>query len=428
MIDNNTFQIIIYESDKAHLNFYPFSTMHCIWEIRCGALRLVDKVKAIFPNTNIAFIGREKQVASFLKKENLHNSIQKMPTLIVNAGAILDTAAAQQIVEYINAYMEVNSVVNSVENDINFNFISNNKTIACFVNHFSTVQLNPYAFNREQAIDVQIDNVNILNYLWESLDFTGEQIKMDLEVMRSLSSYQANSEYYPNVLFTNEDNVYLGEDVVIDAGTILDATKGPIIIDNFAKIMYNSVIVGPCYIGPECIIKIGAKIYGNCSFGKFCKIGGEVENSTFHSYSNKQHDGFIGHSYIGEWVNLGAGTSNSDLKNNYSKITVKLPHEKIFTNKQFLGILMGDHCKTAINSSFSTGSVVGLSTMVASSKIMPKYIPDFSWIEMDSVADYDIVKAIETAQIVMERRNKTLTKEEIDLFHQADVNNLFYNL
>jgi UDP-N-acetylglucosamine diphosphorylase/glucosamine-1-phosphate N-acetyltransferase len=157
----------------------------------------------------------------------------------------------------------------------------------------------------------------------------------------------------------------------------LDASKGLIVIDDNAEIMHNTVVIGPCYIGKNTKIKIGAKIYPNCSFGDFCKIGGEIEHSVFQNYSNKQHDGFIGNSFIGEWVNLGAGTNNSDLKNNYSSVSIKLSNKTIPTNRLFLGCCIGDHSKTAINTSLNTGSIIGFCSNIHLTGLTPKFIGSY---------------------------------------------------
>jgi len=396
----NNFQIIVQETENS-LDFFPFTVMHCEWEIRCGALRIVDKIKAIFPQQNIVFQGREKHIASFLKRENLTNKIVKnIPSLIIFANVIFDFDFANKILNEINNFENKNLI-----------FVDEkNITVGYFIiSDFENFSEN----NLSDFITVKIGTVNKINYLWESLDFQTEQINKDVELMKIRSIQTPN--FYPKVIFKNVKNIFIGENVKIDEGTILDATNGAIIIDDNAKIMYNSVIFGSCYVGKNSTVKVGSKIYQNCSFGENCKIGGEIENSIFHAFSNKQHDGFIGNSYIGEWVNFGAGTNNSDLKNNYSNITVQLPHKIVETNRQFLGLLCGDHSKSAINSAFSTGTVLGVSTMFANSSLSPKFIPSLKWCFEGKIEDYEIEKAIETAKTVMKRRNKILYSEEIEL-------------
>ena len=137
-------------------------------------------------------------------------------------------------------------------------------------------------------------------------------------------------------------------------------------------------------------------------------MGGEVGSSIIHSYSNKQHEGFLGHSYLGSWINIGADTNNSDLKNNYESITVLLNGKPVDTGSQFVGLIMGDHSKTAINTMFNTGTIVGVSCNIFGAGFPPRYIPSFSWGGSDFLKPYDIGKSLEVANIVMKRRDKNL--------------------
>jgi UDP-N-acetylglucosamine diphosphorylase/glucosamine-1-phosphate N-acetyltransferase len=180
--------------------------------------------------------------------------------------------------------------------------------------------------------------------------------------------------------------------------------------------MSQSVIQGPAYIGKNSIVKIGAKIYHETTVGEVCKVGGEIENAIFQSYSNKQHDGFLGHAYLGRWVNLGAATNNSDLKNNYAKISVKHNGRVVDTGLQFLGLIMGDHSKTAIGTLFNTGTIVGVSSNIFGAGFQPRAIPSFAWGGSEFIKEYKLEKALEVAEIVMSRRNKKLTDAMKTLF------------
>ena len=163
-------------------------------------------------------------------------------------------------------------------------------------------------------------------------------------------------------------------------------------------------------------IKIGAKIYEGTSIGEFCKVGGEVEESIIHSHSNKQHDGFLGHAYLGQWVNLGADTNNSDLKNNYGNVKVHVNGDLVDSGSMFVGLFMGDHSKAGINTMFNTGTSVGTMCNVFGSGFPPKYIPSFSWGGAEKMVEHDLSKAVETARQVMARRKKKLTAEHEKVF------------
>ena len=221
---------------------------------------------------------------------------------------------------------------------------------------------------------------------------------------------------YTGVNFVNKKNIFIGKDVDIKPGVVLDASTGPIYIEKNVTIFPNAVIQGPFYIGESSKIKSCATIYPNVSIGKVCKVGGEVEDTIIHPFSNKQHSGFLGHSYLGSWINLGADTNNSDLQNNYGSIKVQVNGRHIDSGKQFVGLMMGDHSKTAINTMFNTGTVVGFSSNVFGAGFPPKYIPSFGWGGSDSMKEYKLVKAIETAKAVFARRDKNFEKDDEEMF------------
>jgi UDP-N-acetylglucosamine diphosphorylase/glucosamine-1-phosphate N-acetyltransferase len=152
------------------------------------------------------------------------------------------------------------------------------------------------------------------------------------------------------------------------------------------------------------------------SIGAVCKVGGEISETIIAAYSNKQHDGFLGNSYVGEWVNIGAASNNSDLKNNYSPVRMWCAGSERDTGRQFLGLLMGDHTKTGINVLFNTGTVVGFNCNVYSSAMPAKFVPSFSWGHGESLVRYELDRAMQTAAVVMERRNVRFTPSHRELF------------
>ncbi len=161
-----------------------------------------------------------------------------------------------------------------------------------------------------------------------------------------------------------KEGVFLGKNVSLGDYLIFDTSNGPIVIDDEAKIGPYSLLRGPLYVGKKCKILEHSAIKDNVSLGHTTKIGGEVEASIVEPYSNKQHHGFLGHSYLGSWINLGAGTCNSDLKNTYGTVNMEYPHGKFATGMQFLGCVMGDYSKTAINTGIFTGKVIGVCSMM----------------------------------------------------------------
>ena len=214
---------------------------------------------------------------------------------------------------------------------------------------------------------------------------------------------------------------YTVSNIDVSSNNLFNDDDGPIIIEEDVVIMAGVMIKGPVHICKGSVIKMGAKIYGPTVIGPYCKVGGEVSNSIFLGYSNKAHDGFLGHSIIGEWCNIGAGTSNSNLKNDYS--TVKMwnyDKQKFLDSKlQYLGLYMGDHSKSAINTSFNTGTTIGVNCNIFGAGFPRNFIPSFSWGGSQGIKNYNIDKAIEVANKVMARRNVSLTKEYENLLRSV---------
>lgn len=215
-----------------------------------------------------------------------------------------------------------------------------------------------------------------------------------------------------NFVFQEQD-IFIEEGACIQCAT-LNAGYGPIYIGKNAQIMEGAHLRGPIAIGQGAQVNMGAKIYGATSIGPFCKVGGEINNSIFFSYSNKSHEGFLGQSVIGAWCNLGAGTTSSNLKNNYSRIKLWSYREKKYipTHLQFCGVIMGDHCRTAINTSLNTGTICGTSAQIFGHGFPPKHIRSFCWGGIQKTETYDLKKACQSIARMMKRRNISLNQTD----------------
>ena len=181
--------------------------------------------------------------------------------------------------------------------------------------------------------------------------------------------------------------------------------------------MAGSIIQGPAALGEGSTVKMGAKIYSDTTIGPVCKVGGEINNTIFHSYSNKAHDGYIGNSVVGQWCNFGAGTTVSNLKINYSNVRISdwNSGDVIDTGQQFLGLIMGDHSKTAINCVINSGSVFGVNSNILSRDFPPKLVPSFSWVGSNVIQPYKLDKAYDAMRAMMERRNVPFSNEYMKL-------------
>jgi UDP-N-acetylglucosamine diphosphorylase/glucosamine-1-phosphate N-acetyltransferase len=244
-----------------------------------------------------------------------------------------------------------------------------------------------------------------LDNVWDLVRILPEQLADDLMRMaQNPQIHAANPPAHATVI--GDNRVMVAEDVVIEPNVVFDTTAGAIYIGRESHIRAFSRITGPCYIGREVTV-LGGDITGS-SIGDVSKVRGELSATTIVGHSNKGHDGFVGHSYIGRWVNLGAGTVTSNLKNTYGTVGLWTPNGQRDTGLQFLGTLFGDHVKTGIGLRLTTGTVIGAGANVYGN-MPPKVVAPFSWGDAPPYTVYHADKFVETAQRMMSRRHVNLT-------------------
>jgi UDP-N-acetylglucosamine diphosphorylase / glucose-1-phosphate thymidylyltransferase / UDP-N-acetylgalactosamine diphosphorylase / glucosamine-1-phosphate N-acetyltransferase / galactosamine-1-phosphate N-acetyltransferase len=253
------------------------------------------------------------------------------------------------------------------------------------------------------------------DYVWDLTQWNEEILVADAIDLRDEADEHPAGPYH----LVREEDVHLASSVTIEAGVVLDASKGPVVIDTGVVLGANSVIQGPCHIGAYTAISALTYIRGGVSIGPGCKIGGEVATSIIMANSNKVHYGYLGDSYLGEWVNLGAGTTTSNLKNTYGPINMRIGSKEIATDRRFLGSVIGDHTKTAIGTRLMTGSYVGYCSLVAGSVLPPKYIPSFTFWTDKGAEKYRLDKAKEVMSQVLGRRGRGWTDHEQFLLDYA---------
>jgi UDP-N-acetylglucosamine diphosphorylase / glucose-1-phosphate thymidylyltransferase / UDP-N-acetylgalactosamine diphosphorylase / glucosamine-1-phosphate N-acetyltransferase / galactosamine-1-phosphate N-acetyltransferase len=247
----------------------------------------------------------------------------------------------------------------------------------------------------------------MLNYAWDVVDANAGEIRRDfawLPPMREPVERPSLGVVGPL------GNLWIAPSARIEPMVVIDTTQGPVVLDEGAVITAFTRLEGPCYVGPDTQI-FAAKIRAGSSFGPQCRVGGEVEASIIHGYSNKYHDGFLGHSYVGEWVNLGAGTHNSDLRNDYGEVTMTLNGIAIPTGMNKVGCFLGDHTKTGLGVLFNTGTAVGaFCGLLPAGRFAPKALPSFtSWWNGSVCEAFTLEQLLATAEIAMQRRGVTLT-------------------
>jgi UDP-N-acetylglucosamine diphosphorylase/glucosamine-1-phosphate N-acetyltransferase len=220
----------------------------------------------------------------------------------------------------------------------------------------------------------------------------------------------------PRTVIESPDRVHIGRRAKVHPRAAISGDAGPVYISHDVTIGAFALVEGPCYIGPGSTVNPHAWLHGANSIGPVCKIGGEIDGCMIQGYSNKQHHGFLGHSHVGSWVNLGAGTTNSDLKNTYGAVRVPICGTEVDTGGPFFGAVIGDHVKTGINATIPTGAVLGFGANVMTSRIAPKFVPSLAWVTDNGVERGDGVRLLDVAAKVMARRNVELADEEAELF------------
>lgn len=245
-----------------------------------------------------------------------------------------------------------------------------------------------------------------LDDVWDLIRYLGEMLASDIpsrvEGLDTISGAEAGGAAVGAYAARIERGA------AIEPYVVFDATAGPILVRRGATVAPFTRLVGPCYVGEDTTIG-GGKI-ANTSIGDHCRVHGEVSTTVFLGHANKSHDGFVGHSYLGRWTNLGASTVTSNLKNTYGSVACWSPSGMRDTGMQFLGTFFGDHAKTAIGTRLTTGSVVGTGANVFLPPMTPKVISPFSWGGTPDAPTYDLDRFLAVAERVMSRRHVALSE------------------
>ncbi len=399
-------KLCIFE-DEGYKNLLPLAYFRPVYDLRCGINTLREKIARAYPDLPLTLLCRDylEEVTKEANPELTVNQLSEDDYLFVNGRVLFNDALKSRLNTLREGlYLQGETVVAAV--------VPPEKLGALQARVGQPLRKEDFS-----GLPIQEIEATILNYTWDFVHHNPEQISADFAYYDQGGVLEG--QIYENVSILNKSAVFIGEGAQIKPGVILDAEEGPIYIARGAKILHNATIIGPAFVGEQSAVKIGAKIYEGVSIGQVCKVGGEVEESIIHSYSNKQHDGFLGHAYLGQWVNIGADTNNSDLKNNYGNVKVYVNGKMVDSGSMFVGATIGDHSKTGINTMLNTGTVIGVFSNVYGSGFPPKFIPSFSWGGAEGLVEHRFEKALATARQVMKRRNKTLTPALEKLYRQV---------
>ncbi len=412
--------------DSAATNLAPISLMRPVFELVCGHFGLRERLVRALPVTDWGVLIRcylANTYAESHPEARINDTVwlREAPTLLVNGRWLPDTDTIRRLVDSNDdeagiidgtlAYLTLDPLEASLLSDEAWDD--------------ALLQIMT-SRHQVEATGVLIDRP------WDLINHNGEQVISDFRLRKFGPSQTPKGPHVPlgpNLVFGpqgalgsqvavqgNMDDVYVDPAAFVDPFVVLDARHGPISIEAGAKIQPFTRLEGPCHVGRDSQL-FRANVREGTTIGPVCRVGGEIEESILHGYANKYHEGFLGHSYVCPWVNLGALTTNSDLKNDYSNVRVPLCGEIVDTGSNKVGCFIGDHTKTALASVFNTGSSIGIFSMVLpGGELLPKHIPSFSRIwhgELDDQADLDNLLA--TAKIAQGRRNVEFTDAQLKL-------------
>ncbi len=399
----------------------PLTHLHPDFDLRCGIFTGRERVQQYFAGESLLLCTRSSLAGAMAERSGMPVNTEAAADLYISGSALLRPPLVHAIREHRGEDMlfaagdrllAATVVSAALQEEIQRSLVTRSRTQV-----LSPAATHGFAPADFSAPVFQVD-AEVLRYPWDLIGANAMMLDADAEFFM-LGEIDALAQVSASAELVRMGGIFIGPDARIGAGAVLDASEGPVVIDTGAVVMPQAVVLGPAYVGPHARIKVAAKIYGNTCIGPWCKVGGEVEDSVFHSYANKQHDGFVGHSYLAPWTNLGADTNTSDLKNNYSTIRVTLEGHEYDSGRTFLGTIMADHSKCGINTMFNTGTVVGVGCNVFGGDFPPKFLPSFSWGGAAGLQEYDFERFSATAAIVMRRRGKVLTENETQLLRNV---------
>jgi UDP-N-acetylglucosamine diphosphorylase/glucosamine-1-phosphate N-acetyltransferase len=410
-------RLFIFEDDK-YDRFLPLTWTRPAYELRCGAREIRHLITSHFTLVDTVLLCRDYLEPVLSEKSGAEYRVNDLhvedddKVYLVNGRLfppsdlreILDSSGENQLL---------------IHGDDMVGWHGSGRAFKTHATRFGKLHQKGQAAELERRMECVETKAEMPSYLWELVERNGAQIDADFEWIREhkdLKHMFEHSQVDDQALIYDVDRVYIERGSQIDGQVVLDARGGPIIIDEKVHIQPHTRIEGPCFVGSNSIL-VGGKIRGGTSIGPGCRVGGEVEQSIFLGYCNKYHEGFLGHSYVGEWVNLGALTTNSDLKNNYGAVKVEVNGKPVDSGQTKVGAFIGDHAKIGIGTLLNTGVCIGFSSNVfGGGMVRQKSVPSFFWGGADGGETYRLEEAMKTAETVMKRRGQKLSAAQADLF------------
>jgi glucose-1-phosphate thymidylyltransferase len=345
-------EIIVYE-DRAVDRLFPITIGRAAYKVSCGSYQLLDwldLLAAAVGGQLRAVVRPHLRAIQQLERPDLFAPLTfSQPTLLVNARLAATKRNYLALRQLVDA---ARPAAATVEREVAAMFVPAGRIAA-------STSLHYHAFSEfiDQLAKTQLPP---LDGKWNLLTWPHDVVRSNMLAIRENLEHRLATGEYREI----GDGVFAAEGALLGQYVVSDTRSGPIVLDRGASVGPYTLLTGPAYLGPKARILEHAAIKDCVSIGHTVKIGGEVEASVIESYTNKQHHGFLGHSYLGSWINLGAGTCNSDLKNTYGHVKMEYRRESIATGMQFLGCVVGDYSKSAINTGIFTGKTIGACSMM----------------------------------------------------------------
>ena len=398
--------IVLFE-DAGFADLLPLTFWRATFELRCGCGSLLDHARARYPNARFTLFTRPELADVVMARTSLPvNTAPQSDTLLLINGRLLLREPLPDTTDS-GVCRAGDTVLWAVVHGPAARMLNAD---ACLDPKKLSAVLSSLPRTRPAS-----DYPTAITYPWDLINNNADMI---VHAWRRLSVRGIEGQVYDGAHIVEPQNVCIGRGSRIKPSVVLDAEDGPIVIGEHVTIQPNATVLGPCFIGDGSLIQTGASLRGGTSIGRVCKIGGEIEGSILHGYSNKQHDGFLGHAYVAEHCNLAADTVNSDLKNTYGPVRVPINGVCVDSGQMFVGVTLGDHAKTGIGQLFPTGSVVGFASSVATSGLAPKFVPSFRWLTDETNEPYDVERCLAVARTVMARRRLQMSEAEERLFRR----------
>ena len=384
-------KIIFTEEYCKPANLHPFTLTRHMQDIRVGILTIREKWEKLL------------QLPSFNKWEDHYLSDDSS----IKIGEQKDPDTA--LLVHANV-LPTKAMISKIKKLQNGEYISagKNGSIAFAFSNEQVIGLHKIKVTRQVKYESPL---KILQYPWEIVRLNDWAIREDFVLLTSKRRSAAISK--TNAVI-NSSQIFMEQGAKVEH-CILNASAGPVYIGKNVEIMEGSMIRGPVALCEGSVVKMGTKIYGATTIGPHCTVGGELKNVMMFGYSNKAHDGYLGDSVIGEWCNLGAGTTNSNVKNNCGEVKYWVDADKKEMSAGLKGgLLMGDYSRAAINTSFNTGTVVGVNCNVFATGLTPKLIPSFTW-GCDGITRYKLSKALEDVDKWKNLKGMSITEREKEI-------------